>query len=114
MSLSSLNLESSLTILQAPHPNFVRKGDDLVTTVDLSLKEALTGWERIVRTIDGKSIRVSKPGPTQPGHEEHYPGLGMVIPKKPTDRGDLVVRVNVKFPTSLDSKTKEILKDVLP
>lgn len=106
--------ESGLTLLQAPHTNFVRKGDDLITTVDLSLKEALTGWERVVRTIDGKNIRVSKPGPTQPGHEERYPGLGMVIPRKPTDRGDLVVRVNVKFPTTLDSNTKEILKDLLP
>jgi DnaJ family protein B protein 4 len=82
--------------------------------VDLSLKEALTGWEKVVRTIDGKSIRVRKPGPTQPGFEERYPELGMVISKKPSERGDLVVRVNVKFPTSLTAQQKEILKDVLP
>lgn len=79
----------------------------------LTLKEALTGWERIVRTIDGKSIRVSKPGPTQPGHEERFPGLGMVISKKPSDRGDLVVKVNVRFPTSLTAEQKQILGDVL-
>jgi DnaJ family protein B protein 4 len=81
--------------------------------VTLTLKEALTGWERIVRTIDGKSIRVSKPGPTQPGHEERFPGLGMVISKKPSDRGDLVVRVDVKFPTSLTAEQKQILGDIL-
>jgi DnaJ family protein B protein 4 len=81
--------------------------------VTLTLKEALTGWERIVRTIDGKSIRVSKPGPTQPGHEERFPGLGMVISKKPSDRGDLVVRVDVKFPTSLTAVQKQILGDIL-
>lgn len=101
-------------LLQVEHPNFKRVGDDLVTTVDLTLKEALTGWERIVSTIEGKSIRVSKPGPTQPGHQEHYPGLGMVISKKPGERGDLVVRVNVKFPTSLTPSQKDIIKDVLP
>lgn len=66
-----------------------------------------------MRTIDGKSIRVSKPGPTQPGHEERFPGLGMVISKKPSDRGDLVVKVNVKFPTSLTAEQKQILGDVL-
>lgn len=38
----------------------------------------------------------------------------MVIPKNPTERGDLIVHVNVKFPTTLDSNTKEILKDLLP
>lgn len=86
----------------------------MVTNIELSLKEALTGWERIVRTIDGKSIRVSKPGPTQPGHEERFPGLGMVISKKPSDRGDLVLRISVKFPTSLTASQKDILKDVLP
>lgn len=103
-----------LIVKELDHPTFKRSGDNLVTTVELSLKEALTGWERIVKTIDGKSIRVSKPGPTQPGHEEHYPGLGMVISKNPSERGDLVVRVNVKFPTSLTSSQKDIIKDVLP
>jgi DnaJ family protein B protein 4 len=100
--------------LQIDHPTFKRSGDNLVTTVELTLKEALTGWERIVRTIDGKSIRVSKPGPTQPGHEERYPGLGMVVSKNPSERGDLVIRVNVKFPASLTASQKDILRDVLP
>lgn len=103
-----------LIVKEQKHDVFTRSGDNLIVNVELTLKEALTGWERIVQTIDGKSIRVSKPGPTQPGHEEHYPGLGMVISSKPSERGDLVVRVNVKFPTSLPSATKDILKDVLP
>ncbi|KAA8647636.1 hypothetical protein EYZ11_013056 [Aspergillus tanneri] len=103
-----------LIVTEKENPNFKRQGDNLITTVELSLKEALTGWERIVRTIDGKSIRVSKPGPTQPGHEERFPSLGMTISKKPSERGDLIVRVNVKFPTSLTSSEKDILRDVLP
>lgn len=101
-------------VLQKPHPIFKRQGDNLITTVDLSLKEALTGWDRIVKTIDGKSIRISKAGPTQPGSEEHYPGHGMAISKKPSERGDLIVRVNVKFPTTLTPSQKDILRDVLP
>lgn len=105
---------TELTGPQKEHPTFKRSGDHLITTVDLSLKEALTGWERIVKTIDGKSIRVSKPGPTQPNHEERYPGLGMPISKKPGERGDLVVKVNVRFPTSLTSSEKESLKKILP
>ncbi|KAJ5087808.1 DnaJ domain protein Psi [Penicillium angulare] len=102
-----------LIVKEQPHPTFKRVGDDLVTTVDLTLKEALIGWEKIVQTIDGKSVRISKPGPTQPSHEERYPGLGMVISKKPTDRGDLVVRVNVRFPTSLTAEQKTALGNIL-
>ncbi|KAF7719574.1 DnaJ domain-containing protein [Penicillium ucsense] len=103
-----------LIVKYIDHPDFKLERDNLVTTVELSLKEALTGWERIVRTIDGKSIRVSKPGPTQPGHEEHYPGWGMPNPRKSGERGDLVVRVKVNFPKTLSSETKTILKDLLP
>ncbi|OJJ48897.1 hypothetical protein ASPZODRAFT_129226 [Penicilliopsis zonata CBS 506.65] len=103
-----------LIVTEKPHPFLKRQGDNLITTVDLTLKEALTGWERIVKTIDGKSIRISKPGPTQPGYEERYPGQGMTISKKPNERGDLLVRVNVKFPTTLTAAQKDILKDVLP
>ncbi|KAL2010409.1 hypothetical protein VTN00DRAFT_6216 [Thermoascus crustaceus] len=103
-----------LIVTEKEHPVFKRQGDNLITNVELTLKEALTGWDRIVRTIDGKSIRVSKPGPTQPGHEERYPGLGMTISKKPSERGDLIVKVNVKFPTTLSASQKDILRDVLP
>ncbi|KAL4819423.1 hypothetical protein BDW67DRAFT_154531 [Aspergillus spinulosporus] len=103
-----------LIVTEKEHPNFKRHGDNLITTVDLSLKEALTGWTRIVRTIDGKSLRVSKPGPTPPGYEEKFPGQGMTISKKPSERGDLIVRVNVEFPKSLTSSAKEVLRDILP
>lgn len=103
-----------LIVTEKPHPLFKRSGDHLIATVDLTLKEALTGWERIVKTIDGKSIRVSKPGPTQPSWEERYPNLGMPISKKPTERGDLVVKVNIKFPETLTAAQKEVLRDVLP
>ncbi|RAK73396.1 putative DnaJ domain protein Psi [Aspergillus fijiensis CBS 313.89] len=103
-----------LIVTEKEHPNFKRQGDHLITTVELSLKEALTGWERIVRTIDGKSIKVSKPGPTQPGYEERYPGLGMTVSKKPSERGDLIIRANVRFPASLTAAQKEVLRDVLP
>lgn len=108
------NKTIKLTMSQKEHPIFKRSGDNLIATVDVSLKEALTGWERIVKTIDGKSIRVAKPGPTQPGHEEHFPGHGMTNSKKPSERGDLVVKVNVKFPTSLTAAEKEKLKTILP
>jgi DnaJ family protein B protein 4 len=33
--------------------------------IELSLKEALTGWKRTVTTIDGKNLVIEKGGPTQ-------------------------------------------------
>ncbi|KAL7625305.1 Molecular chaperone (DnaJ superfamily) [Parahypoxylon ruwenzoriense] len=98
---------------EKPHPLFVRDGDDLIHTIDLDLKEALTGWRRTVTTIDGKQLNVEKSGPTGPGTSDAYPGLGMPISKKPGERGSFVVKYNVKFPTSLTPRQKQQLKEIL-
>ncbi len=81
--------------------------------MDIDLKEALTGWKRTVQTIDGKQISVGHSGPTPPTWEDRFPSLGMPKSKKPTERGDFVVGVNIKFPTTLTTAQKEVLKDVL-
>ncbi|KAF9881206.1 dnaJ heat shock family protein [Colletotrichum karsti] len=95
------------------HPLFAREGDDLVHTVELDLKEALTGWKRTVTTIDGKQLNIEKNGPTQPGSTDKYPGLGMPISKKPGTRGDFIIKYNVKFPTSLTPAQKQKLREIL-
>lgn len=109
----SLRLHRANVSMQKPHPLFTRNGDDIKHMVDLDLKEALTGWKRTVQTIDGKQLPVSSGGPTGPTWEERYPGLGMPKSKKPTERGDFVVGVRIKFPTSLTQAQKDALKDVL-
>jgi DnaJ homolog subfamily B member 4 len=42
-----------------------------------------------------------------------YPGLGMPLSKKPDQRGNFVVNVAVKFPTSLTFEQKRKLKEIL-
>ncbi|KAK4066944.1 uncharacterized protein Triagg1_7944 [Trichoderma aggressivum f. europaeum] len=95
------------------HPLFKREDNDIVHTVTLDLKEALTGWKRVVATIDGKQISIDKGGPTQPGSEDRYPGLGMPMTKKPGQRGDFIVRYRVNFPSSLTPEQKAQLKEIL-
>ncbi|KKY36716.1 putative dnaj heat shock family protein [Diaporthe ampelina] len=98
---------------EKPHPIYTRDGDDLSMTVDLELKEALTGWKRTVTTIDGRQLSLDKSGPTQPGSHDVYPGQGMPISKKPGQRGNFIIKYNVKFPTSLTAQQKEALKGIL-
>lgn len=101
-------------VTEKPHPTLTREGDDLRTTIDLDLKEALTGWKRTVTTIDSKQLNVSGVGPTQPGYEEIFPGLGMPISKKPNERGNFIVQVKVNFPRSLTTAQKTKIKEALP
>jgi DnaJ family protein B protein 4 len=102
-----------LTQRQKSHPLFTREGDDIKHTIELDLKEALTGWRRTVQTIDGKQLNVGSGGPTGPTWTERFPNLGMPKSKKPNERGDFVVGVNIKFPNTLTAQQKEGLKGIL-
>ena len=99
--------------LQKEHPFFKREGDDLRRTIEISLREALTGWKQTIETIDGRQLQPSGVGPTPPGHEVRYPELGMPKSKKAGERGDMIVQVNVKFPPSLTSQQKSQLREIL-
>ncbi|KAK3048936.1 Molecular chaperone (DnaJ super) [Extremus antarcticus] len=98
---------------EKPHPLFTRDGDDIKHTVEIPLKEALTGWKRTVQTIDGKQVNVSSAGPTQATFAERFPNLGMPKSKTPSVRGDFVVGVNIKMPTSLTAEQKKKLGEIL-
>ena len=98
---------------QKPHPTLRRDGDDIKTTIQIPLKEALTGWSRQVTTIDGRNLNISGSGPTANGFEERFPGLGMPVSKKVGERGDFVVVVEVVMPKSLTAEQKRKLKEIL-
>ncbi|KAI9843468.1 MAG: hypothetical protein M1837_006314 [Sclerophora amabilis] len=100
-------------VKEKEHPLYKRDGFDLRASVEISLKEALTGWNRHIATIDGKHVPLSGGGPTQPGREIVFPELGMPKSKKPSERGDFIVTINVKFPATLTEAQKIRLKEVL-
>lgn len=100
-------------VREKPHPTLKREGDNLRTTIELDLREALTGWEKRVTTIDGKQLPVRAAGPTQPGSVQTFPSHGMPISKKPGQRGELIVEIKVKFPTSLTATQKQKIKEAL-
>ncbi|MCJ1456610.1 hypothetical protein MMC28_006972 [Mycoblastus sanguinarius] len=100
-------------VTEKPHSLFTREEDNLKAVIELELKEALTGWQRTISTIDGKQVPVRGGGPTAPGFRETFPHLGMPKSKKPSERGDMIVEVKVKFPSSLTVAQKSHLKGIL-
>ncbi|KAI7680294.1 DnaJ-domain-containing protein [Hortaea werneckii] len=100
-------------VKEKPDPLFARDGDDIRHSVEIDLKDALCGWSKTVQTIDGKQVSVSSSGPTQPTFEERFPGLGMPKPKTPSQRGDFIVGVKIKYPSSLSADQKRKLKEIL-
>lgn len=60
-----LNVRSSTIKVKVeilPHDRFERDGDNLKTTVKLSLKEALLGFNKSIKHLDGHNVRLNKLG----------------------------------------------------
>lgn len=101
-------------IKEKPHPVFTRKGCNLYTTMTISLLEALTGFRKEIKRLDGSSLIVQEPESsiTQSGQEKIIIGEGMPNYKS-GEKGDLFLKFKVEFPKSLTPEQRETLKSVL-
>lgn len=88
---------------------FVREGDDLLATVDLTMTEAALGATRSIETLDGSTELEFKPG-TQPGEVRVLRGKGLP-PLRGFGRGDLRVLVNVVVPRRLTDDQRRLLEE---
>ncbi len=93
-----------------PHPQFERKGDDLVTEIEVPLTTAVLGGEAEVPTVAAK-VMLKIPPLTQNGRVFKLGGLGMPRLNK-EGKGDLHARVRVKLPESLDDKQKALFEEL--
>jgi len=90
---------------------FRRDGNDLHTTVDLDLYTAVLGGEIILDTLDGKVKLKVKPE-TQNGSKIKLKGKGFPVYKKEGEFGDLVITFQIKTPTNLTDKQKELFEQL--
>lgn len=86
---------------------FKREGSDLSTTHDLDLYTAVLGGEVTVETFDGKVKLKVAPG-TSSGTKVKLKGKGFPIYRKEGHFGDLYVTYQVKIPTQLNEREKEL------
>jgi DnaJ-class molecular chaperone len=95
-----------VVVLQArPHGSFERDGDDLKATVRVPLVEALSGAVLRLKALDDRELRVTVPPGRvlRPGELLVVRNEGMPHYKAPTERGDLLLRVEVDFPAQSPS-----------
>jgi molecular chaperone DnaJ len=93
----------------APHPVLRREGTELYAEVDVSIAQAALGTKVRVPTVEGEEEIEIRPG-TQPGTEIRLRGRGVPHLRRPNQRGDLHVLVNVVVPTRLSKKQRELLE----
>ena len=97
-----------------PHRRFRRDGDDLHVTMDLSLREALLGYQRRIEHLDGHAVPVSSNDGaiTTPMSVKSVRGEGMPKHEVPSEYGDLHITHRVVYPSSLDDAAKRRIADV--
>ncbi|KAI9013971.1 hypothetical protein CLU79DRAFT_767884 [Phycomyces nitens] len=93
-----------------PHAVFERRGQALYTKQHITLIEALTGFEKTLKHLDGSTVTLARQGVTQYGFVQTIKGQGMPLHDNPTQHGDLFVEYNVVFPTHIDPEVVELLR----
>jgi molecular chaperone DnaJ len=92
-----------------PDPRFVREGNDVFSTVDLTITQAALGATVTVATLDGDAELTLPPG-TQPGETRVLRGRGMPV-LQGFGRGDHRVLVNVLVPRRLTDEQRRLLEE---
>ena len=96
-----------ITFEIAEHPKFRRSGNDLYSTVDLDLYTAILGGEVTIDTFGGK-IKLKVKPETQNGTKTRLKGKGFPVYKKTDEFGDLYLTYDIRIPTNLTDKQKEL------
>ncbi|KAJ6848256.1 dnaJ protein ERDJ3B-like [Iris pallida] len=102
-----------IRIQTAPHDIFRRDGNDLHTTVTISLLQALVGFEKTIKHLDEHFVEIGTKGITKPKEVRKYKGEGMPLHFS-TKKGDLYVTFEVLFPKSLTEDQKAKISSILP
>ena len=91
--------------------NLKREGNDLFKNEDLDLYTAVLGGEKTIDTMGGK-IKLKVNPETQNGTKVRLKGKGFPVYKKEGQFGDLFITWNVKLPTNLTQKQKELFTEL--
>ena len=92
-----------------PHATLKRDGTELYYEAAVSIAQAALGTKIHVPTVDGDEEVEIKAG-TQPDTEIRLRGKGVPHLRRSGARGDLHVLVDVKVPTKLSKKERELLE----
>ena len=96
-----------ITLKIATDPKFKRSGSNLYTTQDIDLYTAVLGGETTIDTLTGK-VKLKVAPETQNGTKVRLKGKGLPVYKQEGQHGDLYVTYQIKIPTNLSEKEKEL------
>lgn len=107
-----------IVLQQKEHEVFERIGEDLFMKHDITLTEALCGFEFVVKHLDGREllIRHNAGEVMKPGDMKAIQGEGMPIYKNLFEKGNLYIKFNVVFPENNFATEEQMqqIESILP
>eukprot|EP00892_Ulva_mutabilis_P005332 jgi/Ulvmu1/3170/UM015_0211.1 len=103
----------NIIMVSDPHPFFHRDKDNLKIKADITLVDALVGFEKEIEHLDGHKVTLKRQGVTIPGQVQRVKGEGMPKYEDESKHGDLLVTYKVIFPTELTPEQKDVIMKTL-
>lgn len=101
-----------LILEETEHEIFKRCNEaDLLIGIELSLEEALCGFKRVIRHLDGRKLAIIETDPIDFGTRKVVQGEGMKL--QSGGYGNLIIQFSFKMPTSLSEEQKRTLYSCL-
>ncbi|XP_005922099.1 dnaJ homolog subfamily B member 13 [Haplochromis burtoni] len=110
---NSIPADIVFIVRQKTHPLFVRHNNDLIYKAKITLEMALTGFSVDVQTLDGRLLSVLINDIVHPRYQKVLSGEGMPLSKNPSQRGNLIITFDLKFPETLSAERKYLIKQAL-
>lgn len=92
-----------VTYIVDPHDSFIRRSDDLCTSLNISAFEAMCGTIKNITALSGEIYQIQIQPGTQPNSEIVYPNCGFYNRKK-NKYGNFIVIIIVDVPKITDMK----------
>ena len=96
-------------VTTAPHAAFTRDGDDLLFTLNVPLRQALLGFQKRIRHLDGHAVLVKNEAVSSHGQVLVLPGEGMPKHGTPSEFGDLRVELIIEFPSAITAAERQFV-----
>ena len=100
-----------ITFVIEEDAHYRREGNDLFRDVELDLYTALLGGDVTIDTLGGK-VKLNVKPETQNGTKVRLKGKGFPVYKKEGQYGDLYLTYQVKLPTRLSDREKELFTEL--
>lgn len=92
-----------------PHKTIIRQNNDLVTSLNIKLTDALLGTQYAIETLD-ETMPLTIPSGTKVGDSITLKGLG--VPINDRKRGNFIIKLNIKLPEKLSKHAKEVIEEL--